>query len=104
MSEQEKIKSIEEQVSLLRKEALASAFHLLDRIKTKKPPTAAEMDRQVQIQAQMKVIENIYSNILRTNKLAGKGNADTKFDKEVFDRVKEMKSSVGDINQKIPDQ
>jgi hypothetical protein len=104
MSEQENIKSIEEQVSLLRKEALASAFVLLDRIKTNKPPTAAEMNRQVEIQAQMKVIESIYSNILRTNKLAGRGNADAKFDKEVFDRVKEMKSVVGDINQKIPEQ
>ncbi len=97
--EEDHIESITERVETLRKEALASAFALVDKIKKKQKRFPEEEERQVELMQQLKVIETIYNSILRSNKLAGKSNNDEKFDRAVNDKIKEMQSSVGDINR-----
>lgn len=82
----------------LRSAFLWNAFEAIKRIKkhgTKSPISAEEEYKQVEGMKQFRIIERIYESQLKSAKLAGKNSED--IDKEFLNRVRQKKSTIGEI-------
>lgn len=91
--------SLGERISNLR---LALTWAVFERLKLihlygKKSPEAEDLHyKQVECQKQFKIINQLYTDQLRQNKLIGKAHDDG-IDKNFLAKIKEQKSSIGQI-------
>lgn len=93
-----------ERVSILRDALMWNAFHALKRIKklgTKSPISAEEEFKQIECMKHFKEIEKMYTSTVKMNKLMGK--SDDKMNNDFLKVVKEMKSTMGEIERRLDD-
>lgn len=97
--------TVKSKLENLRTEVMATAFSFIERIKNKvNPPTPEEKNAHYEMLEQLKVIEKVYMDMIKTAKIEGRSDAtaEAKFDKSVVERIKQMSSSIGDISQTVP--
>ena len=103
--EQKNLETVKGKLESLRTEVLATAFSFIERIKNKvNPPTPEEKNAHYEMQEQLKVIEKVFTDMMKTARMEGRpaSNTEPAFDQKVFDRLKEMGSSIGEISQSVP--
>lgn len=87
-----------ERISGLRQALLWNSYHAIKRIKrfgTKHPISEEEDYKQVECMRHFKDIEKMYTSEVKANKLLGK--SDDAMNNDFLKKIKEMKSSIGDI-------
>jgi len=85
-------------INNLRSAFMWNAFETMKRIKkhgTKSPVSEEEEYKQVEGMRQFRIIERMYESQLKSAKIQGKGSEDV--DKEYLNRIKQKKSTIGDI-------
>lgn len=92
-----------ERISLLREALMWNAHAAMKRINKNglKDQLSAEEDyKQTECVKWFKELEKLYNAQLKTNKLSGKSNDN--MDKDFLKKIKEQKSSIGDVIATIP--
>lgn len=91
-----------ERVSILRDALMWNAFNTLKRIKkhgTKSPISEDEEYKQIECMKHFREIEKMYTSTVKMNKLTGK--SEDKMNDEFMQAVRNMKSTMGDIEQRL---
>jgi hypothetical protein len=92
-----------ERISGLRQALLWNSYHAIKRIKkfgSKHPISEEEEYKQIECMRHFKDIEKMYTSEVKANKLLGK--SDDVINNAFLKKIKEMKSSIGDIIATIP--
>ena len=87
-----------ERISGLRQALLWNSYHAIKRIKkfgTKHPISEEEEYKQIECMRHFKDIEKMYTSEVKANKLLGK--SDDAMNNDFLKKIKEMKSSIGEI-------
>ena len=90
--------SIEEQINQMNLDMLNRANRFIKNIKRGINPTTEEIEEQKQINKQIQIIEQAYNRLLKRKQMNRTSDNDFA---ELLKKVKEQKSSVGDIVRKI---
>ena len=92
-----------ERISGLRQALLWNSYRAIQRIKkhgSKHPISEEEEYKQIECMKHFKDIERMYISEMKVNKIMGK--SDDVMNNEFLKKIKEMKSSIGDIVATIP--
>ena len=96
--------SLEQRIDALGQEILANAFMAIDAVKKKgKKQSEKEIIIQEELQRQFKLIQNVYTQLKKMNRIPNGGGNNNDFSKGLLDKIKEKKSSLGAIVTKIGD-
>lgn len=98
--------NIKDRIIELGQELLATSFSFIARIRAGEKISAEEQTKQTDAMKEFKNLKGIYNDLAKMKlvdtKLNKNGDSE-KFERGVLDKIKEKKTAIGDIVQKIKD-
>lgn len=95
--------TLEQKIDRLGQEIMANAFALMERIgREGKKASKVEIELQEELVRHFNVIKSTYNSLIKMGRITPNNKNNGEFDKGLLDRVKEAKSTVGNIVTNVP--
>jgi hypothetical protein len=95
--------TLEQQIDALGQEILANAFVTIRKVRRYgKKSTIKEQEVQAELQTQFKYIQSTYLSLKKMNRV--QANPGNNFEENLLEKIKQKKSSIGNIVTRVPKQ
>lgn len=94
-------KSLEEQIDAIGQEIMATSMVIIAKLKNREKIEPALIERQEDMQKQFKVIQSVYRELLKMNRVK-QGAPNEQFNAQFLAAIKKTESTVGAIVKEIP--